>query len=648
MYSKCKYIIVKNSHRIYFLMSATMSGTKRKRDASPSRTNGKVKKPKIKKRLSNRKKKEGKLVQVDNQFSALPSENESDSDIIFDHNKKGEDIVLKDDYDSQSDHEDDVIIESDDDVAVTSDREEIDEEVENKDEVVIGKDGQDNNELTQNNDYIGFGFESSEEERDEDAGEYSDDGVISNDEGGSVNVQTPTSLYPWIKAHNHSQQKEIADWLTMEMKDFVNYISPSKEEIMARNKVVSNLTEQIKVCWPGVEVQVFGSFATDLYLPGSDIDMVVISPTGDCENRHKLYQLSSFLRQKKIAKDIEVIAGAKVPIIKFVDPTTNIHLDISFERTNGIDAARRIRGWLNSTEGLRELVLVIKQFLRSRKLNNVHVGGLGGYSTIILCYHFLKLHPRVSTGSMNISDNLGALLIEFFELYGRNFSYDNLILAIDSKTDQPKYLKKIYHPNLNTGRNPFTIVVQDPADPDNNITRSSYNLRDIKKAFGGAYQILVDRCYQLNSASYKNRIGQLILGDIIKYRGKERDFNDDRDLVVNNALVDNSPAKRSKTKVTKKEVKAVSVDAEDDEDEVLEVGHKYFSDATIESEENETFTKTAPAPKKPKLKASDLILGKKTATDDSSDEEVQVISEKAVDKDTKRDYWRKKGWNMES
>ena len=79
-------------------------------------------------------------------------------------------------------------------------------------------------------------------------------------------------------------------------------------------------------------------------------------------------------------------------------------------------------------------------------------------------------------------------------------------------------------------------MIQDPADTTNNITRSSYNLRDLK-SFGGAYQLLVEKCYQLNAASYKQRLGQLILGDIIKYNGKERDFNDDRHKVVNHALI---------------------------------------------------------------------------------------------------------------
>lgn len=573
-----------------------------------------------KKRLSNRKKKSLQAVPVKNQYEPL---NGSD-DELFDFSKKGNEIVL-DEHDEPTDGETGesdasvVVVDSDSDVVIESDEETPDQPDQQQDKSDHQEEGQ-TNELSQNNDFIGFGFESSEGENEV---YQSDDGVISNDEGKLVSP-TPKSLYPWIRAHDHSKQKEIADWLTMEIKDFVNYISPLKDEIVARNMVVSNLKKQIKQCWPNSEAHVFGSFATDLYLPGSDIDMVIISKTGDLENRHKLYQLSSFLRQKKLAKDIEVIAGAKVPIIKFVDPTTNIHIDISFERTNGIDAARRIRRWLETTEGLRELVLVVKQFLRSRKLNNVHVGGLGGYSTIILCYHFLKLHPRVSTNNISALNNLGSLLIEFFELYGRNFSYDNLIIAFERGTDTPKYLKKSYYSMILTSKNPFSIVVQDPDDDMNNITRSSYNLRDIKKAFGGAFQILVDRCYYLHSASYKNRIGQLILGDIIRFKGKERDFNDDRNLVVNSALIQ---------KEQEEDVEII------DEEENVEMAHKYFSDVTVDTEDDIK----EPEPKEP-TKDSKPKVSEYLSLDSSDDEKPSSLPAKpSIDKNKKRDYWKQKG-----
>lgn len=578
-------------------------GVKRKKEV-----NGNKSKSKRQKKKSRRSQSPSEDISIENRFEVLPSnEDDSDSSIVFDAEggKKEPNMVL---IDSEIDgpESEDIVVQSEDDV--DENKYEGKEEISGQEQAgEENSGGPERNGLTSNQDFIEFGFESSEDEQGEN-GDFSDDGVISDGENGKVySAPTETNDYPWVKNHDHSTQKEIADWLTLEMKDFVNYISPSKEEILTRNRVVKDLKREINNLWPDTETHVFGSSATDLYLPGSDIDMVVTSKTGDYENRSKLYQLSSYLRNRKLAKDIEVIAKAKVPIIKFVDPSSNIHIDISFERRNGIEAAKRIRKWLDKTPGLRELVLIIKQFLRSRRLNNVHVGGLGGYSTIILCYHFLRLHPRISTNNMSILDNLGSLLIEFFELYGRNFSYDNLIIAIDPETDEPKYLPKKDHAYLNSSKNPFSIVIQDPADSNNNISRSSYNLRDVKKAFGGAFQLLVDKCYQLHAASYKGRIGQLILGDIIKYRGKERDFNDDRDKVLNHALIDHQKIK---------------LDTTTDET----VGDKYYySDVTVESEEDSAFLVTK-EDKEEKKRVSDFMSINASDNEDDLNGEEEEIS----------------------
>lgn len=642
-------------------------GVKRKKEVKGNKT-----KPKRQKKKSGRSQSVSEDISSENRFDVLPSnEDESDSSIVFDADggKKEPNMVLIDSDNDVSESED-IVVQSEDDAGEnknegSADKDEISGQDQAREE---NNGGSERNGLTSNQDFIEFGFESSEDDQDEN-GEFSDDGVISDGENGKVySAPNETNDYPWVKNHDHSTQKEIADWLTLEMKDFVNYISPSKEEILTRNRVVKDLKREINNLWPDTETHVFGSSATDLYLPGSDIDMVVTSTTGDYENRSKLYQLSSYLRNRKLAKDIEVIAKAKVPIIKFVDPSSNIHIDISFERRNGIEAAKRIRKWLDKTPGLRELVLIIKQFLRSRRLNNVHVGGLGGYSTIILCYHFLRLHPRISTNNMSILDNLGSLLIEFFELYGRNFSYDNLIIAIDPETDEPKYMPKKDHAYLNSSKNPFSIVIQDPADSTNNISRSSYNLRDVKKAFGGAFQLLVDKCYQLHAASYKGRIGQLILGDIIKYRGKERDFNDDRDKVLNHALIDHQKIKldtaTGKTVDDKYYFSDVTVESDDDSGFVgNKKGQKRVSDfmsingSDNEDELNGEEDKEGNTSKKRKISsktqngADDKSDREGTGPETSNGSEIEsedrpsrnISSESSLSKSEKRDYWIQKG-----
>ena len=53
----------------------------------------------------------------------------------------------------------------------------------------------------------------------------------------------------------------------------------------------------------------------------------------------------------------------------------------------------------------------------------VFTGGLSSYALILMAVSFLQLHPRPDTKTHQT--NLAVLLIEFFELYGRNFNYSS-------------------------------------------------------------------------------------------------------------------------------------------------------------------------------------------------------------------------------
>lgn len=338
--------------------------------------------------------------------------------------------------------------------------------------------------------------------------------------------------FPWIRNHDHSKEREIADWLTLEIKDFVMYMSPSEEEIRARNDAVLRVKNHISKLWPDSKAHVFGSYACNLYLPGSDIDVVVISSDGRLEKKTYLYQLSRQLARSGMASNIETIAKARVPIIKFVDIPSKVHIDISFERENGLKAVDTIQRWIQLFPSIRSFAIVIKHFLARRKLNEVHTGGLGGFSTICLIVSFLANHPRVSTGQIDIEGNLGVLLIEFFELYGKHFNYDVCALKM---TDDMCYLRKDDYKDLQ-GQNVYALSIQDPNDATNNLTRGTFNTRGLKRAFGGAYELLISKCYELQAMQFKRRIGQSILGNVLKVNGPKRLFVDSTDKVTNIAV----------------------------------------------------------------------------------------------------------------
>jgi non-canonical poly(A) RNA polymerase PAPD5/7 len=78
--------------------------------------------------------------------------------------------------------------------------------------------------------------------------------------------------------------------------------------------VVSRLKEIINAQYPDAQVMVFGSCATGLNLPNSDIDLLVYNP--DVREEKMISKLTKSLYDSKACKWIDAIKHAKVPIIK--------------------------------------------------------------------------------------------------------------------------------------------------------------------------------------------------------------------------------------------------------------------------------------------------------------------------------------------
>jgi DNA polymerase sigma len=132
---------------------------------------------------------------------------------------------------------------------------------------------------------------------------------------------------------------------------------------------------------------VFGSSATDLNLPNSDIDLLVYNPT--VRELKMIKEISSELVKKGIPSMIEPITTSKVPIIKLEDKETQVKVDISFNRTNGIYCVKLVLKLLQKYPELRPLMIVLKCFLKSRNLNETYSGGVGSFLLTMMCTSYL-------------------------------------------------------------------------------------------------------------------------------------------------------------------------------------------------------------------------------------------------------------------
>ena len=185
-----------------------------------------------------------------------------------------------------------------------------------------------------------------------------------------------------------------------------------------------------------------------------------------------LHVLANALKLAGITSRVTIIAKAKVPIIKFVTTHGRFNVDISINQSNGILSGNIINGFLrdmhpNNREGgrgslaLRSLIMITKTFLSQRSMNEVYTGGLGSYSIVCLAISFLQMHPKIRRGEIDADTNLGVLVIEFFELYGCYFNYEETGISV---RDGGTYFSKkqrgwydYYKSNL--------LSIEDPADP---------------------------------------------------------------------------------------------------------------------------------------------------------------------------------------
>jgi DNA polymerase sigma len=142
-----------------------------------------------------------------------------------------------------------------------------------------------------------------------------------------------------------------------------------------------------------------------------------------------------------------------------------------------------------------------------------------------MCISFLQLHPRAN---INESSNLGVLLLEFFELYGKRFNY--MKTGISVKNGGRYIPKEELQREMIDGHRPSLLCIEDPLTPGNDIGRSSYGALQVKQAFEYAFIILTQAISLFNDCNRQSILGRIIrvTDEVIEYRNWVRDTFEQR------------------------------------------------------------------------------------------------------------------------
>ncbi|KAK7959204.1 uncharacterized protein PG986_004058 [Apiospora aurea] len=304
---------------------------------------------------------------------------------------------------------------------------------------------------------------------------------------------------PWAEV-DHSQTASMSVRLHKELVDFHEYVKPRDFEQRVREEVVNRLNHLVKFKWNDACIRAFGSFMSGLYLPTADMDLVICSQsflkTGVAKynSKNKLWQMSRFLEGRRVAyqNEIEVVAGAKVPLLKYCDSWTGLKIDVSLEKYDGIRAIKTFTDWKEQYPAMPILVAVIKQFLCMRGLNEPVNGGIGGFSVICMVVHLLNQMPQVQSGSMIPEHHLGECFMEFLDYYGNRFNYEVTAICMNP----PREVAKNEVSDL-VYRNMDRLSIIDPNNPANDISGGSSNFAVIRRHFKAAYETLQERMAEL-------------------------------------------------------------------------------------------------------------------------------------------------------
>jgi len=280
-----------------------------------------------------------------------------------------------------------------------------------------------------------------------------------------------------------------------ELLDFAARMTPSIEEIRERAEVVERVRVAAKSVYPDCSIKLFGSTLTGLALPTSDIDLVCFH-WGEMERVAKRTSLMEKFAQTLCdagiseEEDIEIIATARVPIVKFKDPVSGYCCDCCFDRQGGIDGAKLVKRMRKKYGAFLPLCIFLKYYNSTRNFNEVYSGGIGSFS---LCCMLVSLFQANETRSnRNISRRLftdcgaGSWLLEFFRLYGLEFNYSKVAISVAFEEGLQFKNRNLFKPSM-----PYLLSIINPYERDTDAARNSYLVMWVRKAYQTSYKDLL-------------------------------------------------------------------------------------------------------------------------------------------------------------
>ncbi|OJA17732.1 hypothetical protein AZE42_04791, partial [Rhizopogon vesiculosus] len=204
-----------------------------------------------------------------------------------------------------------------------------------------------------------------------------------------------------------------------------NYnVSWNRDKTNTRDQLIRKVRDVIKHKYgPRYDVQPYGS---SVYMVGhgvsttdnGDLDLIVLdskwpqgfTPEIDMKHLPLIYDTRKLARVMRYTgfTDIQAIARARVPIVKFTDSASGLNVDINVNERLGLLNTDLVKTYCDIVPGLRCLVSAIKKWARPRALNQPSASTFSSYALVLMTIAWLQtgdMAPKLQVGLQPMKAN---------------------------------------------------------------------------------------------------------------------------------------------------------------------------------------------------------------------------------------------------
>jgi DNA polymerase sigma len=113
------------------------------------------------------------------------------------------------------------------------------------------------------------------------------------------------------------------------------------------------------------------------------------------------------------------LLNARIPIVKFTDPVSEISCDICVNNLLAVHNTQLLKTYSLHDERCRQLIYIVKDWSKVRNLNEPYQGTLSSYAFVLLVIHYLQNLKEPVSPNLQDSEkyNLKPKIVEGFVFF---------------------------------------------------------------------------------------------------------------------------------------------------------------------------------------------------------------------------------------